>query len=183
MIASAELRQWLDSSSAQKMTGRRTVQLAQAWEASSAVLALRAALAECPETIAAVREALADTLADTGWVAGLLAMLRRELAVDAFVQLPFRPMPNAIGDGLLLLTHPLANVSLVVVDAARLAEKKRLGGHGKSIRFSGRCMVGSVVRGSATSRRYAGDAPGLDWRAAEAPPCRIGGTECWEVGT
>lgn len=182
MIASAELREWLDSRSAQQVTGDRTVRLAQAWDASPAAMALRAALAGCPPTIAAVRAALAGTLADTGWVTGLLAMLRRELAVDAFVQLPFRPMPNAIGDGLLLLSQPLASISLVVVDAARLAEKKRTGAVGKSIRFSGRCMVGAVVRGSATIRRFAGDAPRPDWRAAAAPPCRIGDTERWDTG-
>lgn len=177
MIANQELQDWLGSRFAQESTRQRNIGVARAWDASPAATALRGRLDASLATVAAVRAAIAPTLADTGWVSEIMALLRHELSCDPFVQPPFRPMPNPIGDGLLLLSHRLASLSLVIVDAARLAEKKRQGAVGRSIRFSGRVMIGVPVRGTATIRRFAGDPPRPDWHAAGAPPCRPGATE------
>lgn len=182
MIATAKLQTWLADPAAQAVTRQANVRVASAWRTSPMATRLQQALDESAATVAAVRNCAIESFDDAGWVADLLGMLRRELSNDPFVQPPFRPMPNAIGDGLLLLSHPLASLSLIVIDAARLAEKKRKGAVGRSIRFSGRMMMAKVIGGSAVIQRFAIDPPGGEWCAAAAAPCRIGRVEQLAAG-
>lgn len=115
-------------------------------------------------------------LADTDWVCRLVEAASAEALADSFFEPPFASLGLGKQQGLLLLSHPLATVSLGVLGAPAADAGAR------SIGFPGFASIARVMRGSAEVALWEADDPGADFSSASAAPCRRSGTKALRTG-
>lgn len=121
-----------------------------------------------------VLAALHLLMADPGWVRALVAKACRAALADPFFEPPFASLGTGALQGLVLLDHPLALVSLAVLPA-----RAAVPAGPRSIGFPGLASVARVLAGGGTEiAMWEAPEPGPDFSAATAAPCRRAGTRC-----
>jgi hypothetical protein len=116
--------------------------------------------------------ATAAVLADDAWIDTLIEAATAGLRHDPFFALPFRPVVNEVRAGLVILDRPDISLTLDIVHAARLAQKKNRPRPG-SVGFPGEISVIRFVKaGGAVLSLWEAPSIGLDFSAAGAGTCR-----------
>ncbi len=178
MIAGQALNDWLNDRDAQRATLDRLIGARRAWQAEDGLDRVAASLDSADGDVAAVTAIARDILADDRLARRFLQLMLGRLAADPFFTPPLRHMPGAVGDGVRLFSHRDLNVSLVVIDADALAAKKRAGGDGRAIVFTGHTALRRMLRaGGVTIQRFAAEPAEGDLRLADQPACRRAGRE------
>ena len=112
-------------------------------------------------------------LAEDDWLGPTIAALIAQAAANPLFAPPFEALSGSVQDGLLLVDHPLAVISVAVIPVDLLARRKVVAGGRGAIGFSGQVTRYRVIRaGGATLSWWHG--PRIDARfdAADRPRCR-----------
>lgn len=122
-----------------------------------------------------VLAALHVLLGDTQWVGSLVSDMAAAALADPFFEPPFASLGTGRVQGLVLLDHPLALVSVCVLSARDAAFPQDKDGP-RSIGFPGLASVARVLAGGgAELAMWEADEPGADFSASRAGPCRSAG--------
>lgn len=165
-----EVPMWLDDPAALAAAHERSRRAAGAWQKGPAYRALTdrfdAVAADDAEGAASVAQAL---LADTRWLAVLLAPLMTALADDPLYEPPLRVHRDAARIGAILFDHPAVSIAATTLSAEALSRAPEP----RAVVVPGRLAVVRYHRaGGARWRRWRAAPMAEGFTAAAEPPCR-----------
>jgi hypothetical protein len=175
MIAGEELAAWLGDREAQGVTSETMEVVARRLRRLPCLERLHDSLEvarhEGADSILAVAEAFVST---PGAIAEVLSVLIAAAAADPYFRPHLGVASSEVHEGLLLVEHPLLNLTLGVMSADAIAAKRAERRGGASLVFTGRRTLFHFIKaGGATLSLWAAPGIGPGFTARDSGRCRF----------